>query len=511
MSPRRLFRTREPSIPDAATGRTDPDTIEGRIREARENRAVELSLEGSRLTEIPPEVFTMTWLESLHLGGALTAIPADIARLENLRSINVNQVGDLLVSDAIGELTELRVLSLGSCCHRIPPAVGRCQKLEHLHVGGNGLRVLPLALASLHSLQRLFIWGNELAELPDWWDNFPALRVLNLQNNNLADLPPSFGRLAALEYLNLRENDFSDLPAELSGLRRLQFVSLGYNRFKRVPEVVTRWTALKVLDLNCDPSVDVIMALDGRVALRPGSAVAPEQMSLLADLHPGLRELTGLRVLVLHGNPRLGLPSELLGNPGPSDIGDWDGSVPEILDYYFRTRGGARPLNEAKLILLGWGGVGKTSLVNRLVHQRFDPGEERTEGIEVTSWPVTLADDEQVRLNVWDFGGQEIMHATHQFFLTTRSLYLVVLSGRAGSADTKIDPDSVVANDFRQLFAGYPSIARVCFNGTTAQRLFARLIDVDAAVDYLLLPSSSPARAMPAGRKLQAWRVIAPS
>lgn len=82
---------------------------------------------------------------------------------------------------------------------------------------------------------------------------------------------------------------------------------------------------------------------------------------------------------------------------------------------------------------------------------------------------------------------------------------------RAGSADTKIDPDSVVANDFRQLFASYPSITRVCFNGSAAQRLFARLVDVDAAVDYLLLPSSSPARAMPAGRKLQAWRVIAPS
>lgn len=57
----------------------------------------------------------------------------------------------------------------------------------------------------------------------------------------------------------------------------------------------------------------------------------------------------------------------------------------------------------------------------------------------MTSWPVTLPGDEQVRLNVWDFGGQEIMHATHQFFLTTRSLYLVVLSGRAGSADTDAD------------------------------------------------------------------------
>jgi hypoxanthine-DNA glycosylase len=82
---------------------------------------------------------------------------------------------------------------------------------------------------------------------------------------------------------------------------------------------------------------------------------------------------------------------------------------------------------------------------------------------------------------------------------------------RAGSADAKIDPDSVVANDFRQLFASYPSIARVCFNGSAAQRLYERLVDVRTEVDYLLLPSSSPARAMPAGRKLQAWRVIAPS
>ena len=40
-----------------------------------------------------------------------------------------------------------------------------------------------------------------------------------------------------------------------------------------------------------------------------------------------------------------------------------------------------------------------------------------------------------MRVHVWDFGGQEIMHATHQFFLTERSLYLVVLSGREGNED----------------------------------------------------------------------------
>ena len=80
---------------------------------------------------------------------------------------------------------------------------------------------------------------------------------------------------------------------------------------------------------------------------------------------------------------------------------------------------------------------------------------------------------------------------------------------RTGSADAKIDRNSIIANDFGNLFAGYPSITRVCFNGSVAQQLFTRLVDVDADVDYRTLPSTSPARAMPAGRKLQAWRSIA--
>ena len=33
-------------------------------------------------------------------------------------------------------------------------------------------------------------------------------------------------------------------------------------------------------------------------------------------------------------------------------------------------------------------------------------------------------------LRLWDFGGQEIMHATHRFFLSKRSLYILVLDGR---------------------------------------------------------------------------------
>lgn len=224
--------------------------------------------------------------------------------------------------------------------------------------------------------------------------------------------------LANLRYLNLAGNKLSELPRELAGLGRLRFAALGNNRFTSVPAVVTRWSQVEILELIGDASFRLSMDSDEPTFVNSLVSGPAGEESHLADLHPGLRELASLRVLLLYGNPRLRLPSELLGRIEGTG-GSWQGSVSEILDYYFRTRGGARPLNEAKLILLGRGGVGKTSLVNRLVHQRFDSGEERTEGIEVTSWPITLPGDEQVRLNVWDFGGQEIMHATHQFFLTT--------------------------------------------------------------------------------------------
>lgn len=99
-----------------------------------------------------------------------------------------------------------------------------------------------------------------------------------------------------------------------------------------------------------------------------------------------------------------------------------------------RAYGESRPLNEGKLILVGRGEVGKTSLVKRLVKNTFSGDESKTQGINITNWPLRCGTT-TFRLNIWDFGGQEIMHATHQFFLTERSLYLLVLNGREGGED----------------------------------------------------------------------------
>jgi internalin A len=90
------------------------------------------------------------------------------------------------------------------------------------------------------------------------------------------------------------------------------------------------------------------------------------------------------------------------------------------------------------MLLVGQKGVGKTSLIKRLIEDKFDFDEPKTEGIDIRRWDVSV-NNQKFRLNIWDFGGQEIMHATHQFFLTKRSLYLLILNARQDERDNRIE------------------------------------------------------------------------
>ncbi len=92
-------------------------------------------------------------------------------------------------------------------------------------------------------------------------------------------------------------------------------------------------------------------------------------------------------------------------------------------------------LFEAKLILVGEERAGKSTIAKALSQEDFkiDLNEKSTEGIDVLKWMVPKEDvktAKDFRFNIWDFGGQEVYHATHQFFLTKRSLYLFVTEAR---------------------------------------------------------------------------------
>ena len=77
---------------------------------------------------------------------------------------------------------------------------------------------------------------------------------------------------------------------------------------------------------------------------------------------------------------------------------------------------------------------------------------------------------------------------------------------RVGSLDSAVEPDSMVANDFGELFERYPDISRVYFNGAAAEKNFNRLVRVEPDFHYRRLPSTSPAQTMRYEDKLAAWR-----
>jgi internalin A len=220
------------------------------------------------------------------------------------------------------------------------------------------------------ALPTLDLKGLGLTAVPESLREVRGIRILDLAENALQGLPPWIGELTSLMIISLIRNQIRTLPPEISSLRTLRFLLLQQNQLETLPET------LRGLDLLA---------------------------------------------LALHRNPTLDLPGSVLDRP-PA----------EILRYYFESRDG-RPLLELKLLLVGRGGAGKTTLVKRLADEEPDAHESETHSIAIRK--LTLACPRgQVRTRAWDFGGQEILHATHQFFLTERSLYLLVLEPRSGLA-----------------------------------------------------------------------------
>ena len=94
-----------------------------------------------------------------------------------------------------------------------------------------------------------------------------------------------------------------------------------------------------------------------------------------------------------------------------------------------------KPLNRVRAIFLGDGEAGKTSLVRVLFGEPVPEGKEpMTPGIDIREWPVPNTD---ITAHFWDFGGQVMMHATHQLFLREACLYVLVMNSRSETNATE--------------------------------------------------------------------------
>ncbi len=180
---------------------------------------------------------------------------------------------------------------------------------------------------------------------------------------------------------------------------------------------------------------------DSTVVLhRFGGTYGPAKFLLTA----AQKEMTGTIQIVLRN--QWGMPIEHFAveckiRETLENSADLPTPPPELTFLREQKREVVHPRCEAKVILVGEGGTGKSSLLRAIQHKRFNPSLETTHGIETET--LTLSHPSlpstYLVLNIWDFGGQDIYRATHQFFLTKRSLYLVVWNARLGVELGKLD------------------------------------------------------------------------
>lgn len=103
-----------------------------------------------------------------------------------------------------------------------------------------------------------------------------------------------------------------------------------------------------------------------------------------------------------------------------------------IEEYYRYSQSETKKLiRECKVIFLGDGEAGKSSLIERILYDTFDPCKRATDGIHISPWnPYKDGPKQDIRLRIMDFGGQAIMHSMHRCFLTSHTVYVVVCASR---------------------------------------------------------------------------------
>ncbi|MDJ1506837.1 COR domain-containing protein [Xanthocytophaga agilis] len=293
-----------------------------------------------------------------------------------------------------------------------------------------------------------------------------------------------------LDFLDLSFMYLGKIPSEVGQLTHLRFLNISHNYLYQIPDEIYDLPYLVELNLTYN--------------------------YLSFDTFQSLSKLQHINFLYLYGNPAFEKIPDEIKYHGIDAILNYSDDI----TFYQNTT----TLFELKLLLVGNGEVGKTTLMKKLMsnfsHKVIVGQEPTTHGINIHTWKIKStfpavepffnlkaelyekgldisdyyrmmafedlnliyeeeeeeeeeeeyfdsyddykeyldfdfksnrpnkskknliaslingydAEEEtikkEVKINIWDFGGQEIYHSTHQFFLTKRPIYLLVWEAR---------------------------------------------------------------------------------
>ena len=389
------------------------------VEKAKATRAADLDLSFLNISDLIALEDLGHNLETLDL--SYTNI-SNISVLQGMNQLKTLSVGYTKVFDisVLRSLNQLKKLDLSNT--EVPDI--------SVLFGLNQLKILDLSLTrisdistlqNLKQLRTLGLRGTKISNISAL-QSLRQLQTLDLRETNISDIS-ALQNLNQLRTLDLRGTNISSISA-LKGLSQLQNLYLGTTNISDI-SVLQGMKNLKILDISNCKSLQDFSVLQGLY-----------QLQTLDLRSTNISNISGLLFLI-----EKGVPVSL--DKGSSEVGikiyDCPLTTPpvevveqgdvEVLAYFKALKKqGVNFLHEAKMLILGEARVGKTTLIRKLENPQCHLPEEyeTTRGIDILSLPFEQESGQGFTIHIWDFGGQEIYQATHQFFLTKRSLYILV-------------------------------------------------------------------------------------
>ncbi|SHL18764.1 COR domain-containing protein [Flavobacterium chilense] len=435
-------------------------TVEKIIKNAKINNLKELDLRytNEEFDEIPSELFNLTNLESLILGNKfnLKSIPKELIKLKKLKRLEIsgtfeefplilsnltNLASLTLISNSlkiipkeIESWTTITYLNLGQCINiqqinglpsnltyiylngksqnKIPESIYTLKYLNKIVLASFKLKAIPRKIFELQNIRSFLFSDSNLTSLPKEILNFKHLHELWLDGNKFKKFPEILFEIPKLRRLILKDNLLEKLPDELYKLYNLHFLDLGSNNFKTFPVQV--------------------FSLKNLTELKFGNYMHHNSTSknTFTSIPIELLKLEKIKILNLFQIEIDNIPIEII-KEGIEAIKNYLKSKLEADEEEY--------LYEAKMVVVGRGDVGKSVLTKKLTIPNYSLSESTTtKGIDILKNPWEfkmdgLKNSSNFRFNIWDFGGQEKYDATHQLFITNRSVYLFLTEARAES------------------------------------------------------------------------------
>lgn len=235
--------------------------------------------------------------------------------------------------------------------------------------------------------------SNQLSEIPDFVFAAKKLRKLELKRNNVKTIPDKIKQLHRLEYLDVSDNKLDIIDNGIIELRELRNLRIHRNRIKSIPVTINRLLHLRSL-----------IAYNNRIKIIPKEILE-------------LEELTDLK---LNDNRILNVPDGIFTQRNAMNA----------LRMYFESTENSEHTSifyEGKIILLGNGRAGKTTLLKNLLEPCGLDKHDSTLGLEIEEWELfSMEKQKNIKFRIWDFGGQGKYRSIQQLFATPNAIYLYV-------------------------------------------------------------------------------------